>query len=201
MNTVLPYLDSVTGLLGTLNSLVRLSQGQQEQCRQIFHPRRFAKKQVLLNVGEIWDEIFFITSGAVRLFYTTEDGREFNKGFFFEQQFTWPIVPIAHNEPSRFTIATMQDTEILAADFQVFQSLLQRFSCWEKFALPQAEWLAEQKVIREAEFLLDAAEQRYLRFTEEYGTYLDRIPDYHIASYLGITNVSLSRIRKKLQTC
>lgn len=191
----------MAGLLGTLNGFTELTRAQQARCRQIFHPRRFIRKQYLLNIGETWQDIFFITSGAVRLFYTSEDGREFNKGFYFDQQFAWPIAPIARNEPSRFTIAAMQDTEVLAGDFQVFRSLLQEFGCWEKFALSQAEWLAEQKVLREAEFLLDTAEQRYLRFTQDYAAYLERIPDYHIASYLGITNVSLSRIRKKLRVC
>lgn len=201
MPEVLSYIDPVAGLFRVLDSYATLSREQQEQCRRIFRPRGFAKKQSLLNVGETWGEVYFITHGAVRLFYTSGDGREFNKGFFFERQFAWPIAPVARHDPSRFTIAAMQDTQVLASDFQVFKSMLQRFACWEQFALSQVEWLAEQKVVREAEFLLDPAEQRYLNFMTEYAAYVDRIPDYHIASYLGITHVSLSRIRKKLRAC
>lgn len=201
MNTVRPYIDPIMELLDSLSNSVELSQTQQTRCLQLFHPRRFIKNQTLLNIGEIWQDVFFITHGAMRLFYTSEDGREFNKGFFFERQFAWPIAPIARKEPSRFTIVTMQETQVLAADLQAFKSLLKEFDGWEKFALAQAEWLAEQKVIREAEFLLDTAEQRYVRFTQDYAAYLDLIPDYHIASYLGITSVSLSRIRKKLRAC
>lgn len=187
-------------LIDTLAELVTLSYDQKKYCRRLFSIRRYSRNEYLLNMGETWRNIFFIYRGALRLFYTTDDGREFNKGFFFENQFAWPIAPFARDTPSKFSIATLEESVLLVADFQVFKEYLRQIDCWDRFALFHAEWLAEQKVMREEEFLLRSAEQRYLNFVNEFSTQLDRIPDYHIASYIGITGVSLSRIRKKLVT-
>lgn len=190
--------DGYAQLLAMLSGMPELSDANKQTCRQLFTPRHYHRKDTLLNSGEVWRNVFFIVEGALRLFYSTTDGREFNKGFYFERQFAWPIAPFARHEPSRFTIAALEDTDLLVADFQGFMRWLQQIDRWQGFALAHAESLAEEKVLREEEFLLDSAEQRYINFTTEFADQLGRIPDYHIASYLGITNVSLSRIKKKI---
>lgn len=165
--------------------------------KSVFSIRKFRKNETLIDVGDVWDKVYFINQGIMRLFYTTEDGREFNKGFFFERQFLNPIAPVAQREASRFTIAAIEPSVVLCAECDVFRGCLSRFGLWETFALIQAEWLVEQKVIREAEFLLDPAIVRFRNAQRRFGDDLERIPDYHIASYLGITNVALSRLKKR----
>jgi len=79
------------------------------------------------------------------------------------------------------------------------QELYDRHPVWERIGRIKAERLAIQKEFREKEFLLDTAETRYRRFLKEFPDLTDRIPQYYIASYLGITDVALSRIRKKMK--
>lgn len=186
-----------THLLETLSAYIALEPAAACAGAALFRPRQYARKSTLLGVGEWWREIYFIHRGALRLFYTSRDGREFNKGFFFDGQLAWPISPVAREAPSLFTIAALEDTQLLSADLGAVEAWLRGLGLWERFALPQTQWLAGQKVMREAEFLLDSAQLRYQRFARKYADYLARIPDYHIASYLGITPVSLSRIKRK----
>lgn len=161
----------------------------------LFVQRRYPRRAMLLTIGEKWENAFFIHHGLVRLFYTDAKGREFNKGFFCEDQLVWPVAPSARKEDSLFSIAALEDLTVSVCRFAAFHSWLRQHGFWEKFALPYAELFAEQKFKREYEFLVDSAAERYKTFCIEYPGLVSRIPDYHLASYLGITNVTLSRIK------
>jgi len=170
------------------------------RCRTLdacFVAKKHKRNQLMHHCGEIWKSVYFIKKGVIRLFYVTEDGREFNKGFFFENQFLWPMVPLAQNNPSLFAISAIPETHLLEADLHAFRRILKEKNLWDRFALIHTTWLAEEKVQRESNFLLNNAEKRYDMFISKYGSLQNQIPDFHIASYLGITNVSLSRIKKK----
>lgn len=164
----------------------------------LFIERRYQRKITLVPAGEKWDKVFFIHRGIIRLYYTDKDGREFNKGFFREGQLVWPAAPSARHQESLFTIATLEECRISVCGFAPFFSWLKRHNYWEKFALPYTESLAEEKFLREYEFLMKPATERFRNFCIENPELAERIPDYHLASYLGITNVSLSRIKKNI---
>jgi CRP-like cAMP-binding protein len=161
----------------------------------LFIGRRYARRATLIAAGEKWDKVYYIHEGVVRLFYSDDQGREFNKGFFCEEHVMWPVAPYAREEASLFSIATLKNVTVSACLFSVFYSWLSRHGYWERFALPYAETLAADKCLREYEFLLNSAAERYRNFCKEHPGLAGRIPDYHLASYLGITNVTLSRIR------
>ena len=150
---------------------------------------------MLVRAGERWKTVFYIHQGILRLFYTDKEGREFNKGFFWEDQFVWPVAPSARNKDSLFTIAALEELVVSACPFPTFHSWLLHHGSWEKFALSYAEAFAEQKFLREYEFLVCSATERFRHFCREYPELVTRILDYHIASYIGVTNVSLSRIK------
>lgn len=185
-------------MLQVLSGIIPISKEERGLVKTQFKFRVFPKNSILLSTEDYWVTMFFINHGIIRIYYMSEDGRDFNKGFFFEGMFLWPIAPSARNYPSRFIIETMEQCETLICDLRGFRKTLQMLGYWDKFSLFHAEWLADDKAIREADFLLLSAQERYLKFVESYKEIADRIPDYHIASYLGITNVALSRIKKNL---
>lgn len=156
----------------------------------------YRRKTFLLKAGDRWDTLFYVHRGLIRLFYTDLEGRESNKSFFWEGRCIWPVAPRDRNEDSLFSIAAVENTAILACPFQTLYDVLQKCGQWEKFALPFAETLVEQKFLREHDFLLLSAAERFKKFSHAYPDIVARLPDYHLASYLGITNVSLSRIRR-----
>lgn len=164
----------------------------------LFIERKYHRNKMLVMEGETWDKVFYIHQGILRLFYMDNKGREFNKGFYWEDQLAWPIAPSAQKEDSLFNIAALEDIVVSVCPFDLFQSWLIHHGYWEKFALPYVEAFVEQKFAREHEFLLNSATERFHKFCTQYPQLVNRIPDYHLASYIGISNVSLSRIKSSI---
>jgi hypothetical protein len=90
----------------------------------------------------------------------------------------------------------LQETHLLVCNLASIVELFNQHHCWEKLGRILAEQLYIKKETREAEFLLDDAETRYFNFQKQYPGLEERIAQYHVASYLGITPVMLSRIRR-----
>lgn len=162
-----------------------------------FSPQKADKEQVLVREAELWRSMVFVDEGLVRLFYSDLEGREFNKGFFREGELVLPMAPSARTEASLFTVATLEASELLVADYWHCRRLLEAAGLWAEFALPFAEGLADEKFRREYEFLVYSPEERYRRFHDQNPWLADRVPDYHLASYLGMTAVSYSRMKRR----
>ncbi len=158
----------------------------------------YRPNDLLVRAGEPMREFFFIISGLVRFYYSTEDGKEFNKAFALENHFVGSFGAEVGQEPCRFSIQALEQTEALVIPVQVIREGYDRHHCWERVGRKMAERVAISKELREGEFLLDSAETRYRRFLATYPGLAERINQYHIASYLGITDVALSRIRKNI---
>ncbi len=169
---------------------------------EYFVPRlrecRFEKNEYLVRAGDVAKNFHFIIEGLVRFFYSTEDGKEFNKSFAMENGYAGSFHSLVLQAPCGFFIQALERTDTLVLPNQLLRELYERHSCWERLGRRNAENLVLVKEAREKELLLDSLETRYRRFLREYPGLADRIPQYHIASYLGVTNVALSRIRRKI---
>ncbi|MBS98796.1 MAG: Crp/Fnr family transcriptional regulator [Oceanospirillaceae bacterium] len=171
-----------------------------DQCRSLepgLKEQVFPAKQPLVRAGQHWRHLFLIERGLVRLYYLDTDGRESNKSFFSEGAVIWPVAPRDREYPVRFEIAAVEQTTVISCPVGPLQALLEGCGAWERFALPYAERLLESKFQREHDFLLMSARERLVQFEAQNPELSQRLPDYHLASFLGITNVSLSRIRNK----
>ncbi|MET0051737.1 MAG: Crp/Fnr family transcriptional regulator [Candidatus Thiodiazotropha sp.] len=176
-----------------------LSQAEErEKVRPLCVERTYAKGENLLDAGEVADGVFFLCSGLVRFFYLTQDGREFNKSFSTESQFAGAIQSSHAPEPGRFYMQALEPTQTLKISLQGLQDLYRQSLPWANLGRLYMESLAVRKTRREAGFLLDSAEQRYRDFLQQEPLLVQRLPLYHIASFLGITDVALSRIRKRI---
>lgn len=198
-NKVENYSNLKYALLQYLSKSKTLPEEKLQALLDIFHWHMFEKDVVLLNQGDLWTKVYFVEKGIVRLFFNTPDGREFNKNFFAEGNFFWPATPATSLHPSLFSIATLEMSYLWVADYVLFRTQLIALNKWESFTLPFAQGLADQKINREYEFLMLDAESRYLSFLKKAPQLVRRIPDYHIASYLGMTNVTLSRVKSRFR--
>ena len=149
------------------------------------------------RVDEQANEICFVNAGLLRMYYTTADGKEMNKSFILENGFAGAYSAWLSRTPSRFSIQTMETSHLLVAQINDVTAMFSQHSCWERLGRLLVEQLYVRKEQREAEFLLDDAETRYMHFRQRYPDLEKRIAQYHVASYLGITPVALSRIRNK----
>ena len=161
--------------------------------------RTFDKNSFLVSAGEVVLNFYFILNGLVRFFYSTEDGKEFNKHFAMENGFAGSFHSLVRRAPCGFYIQALEKTETIVLPNHILNAFYDRHPCWERIGRKMAEQLLLIKEAREKELLLDSLDVRYQRFMKEFPGLSDRIPQYHVASFLGVTDVALSRIRKKIK--
>ena len=186
-------------LASTLVEILGLSPASCEMMAHEFSPAHFDRGESLVKANSVNGCLYFICRGLVRFVYVTEDGRELNKSFAAEHNFVGCLRSILTRQVCRFSIQALEPTHVLYLTDYQRESLWETGQEWQNLGRILAEQLALKKEEREAQFLLDSVEKRYLQFIAENADLTHRIPQYHIASYLGVTDVALSRIRKRLK--
>lgn len=182
-----------------LRSLAEIPEDQLQRVRELFHPLTLQKGEHFIRAGDIPHQLGFVVSGVMRFYYLSLDGNELTKSFCAENEFVAAYSALLLNAPARFSIEALENATLLIMRFEVFQALCEQHSCWQIVRQKLTEHLYIKKEQRESELLLDDAQTRYLNFRRAYPTLEERVKQYHIASYLGITPVSLSRIRTQLK--
>ena len=160
--------------------------------------RTINKHETLYQSGEVPDSFSFVYTGLIRLFVTNEKGDEYNKNFFEEDGFPGSMVALLTSIPSQFTFEALEPSSIIEINFSAYRQLLIDQHDLKLFQIYYLEknWLLA-KDAREVQIVQENASQRYQRFIEEHPSLAERLPQYHIASHLGITPTQLSRVRKK----
>lgn len=181
-----------------LRSLTDIPDTEVAKAVEIFRPVSVPKGMFLVRAGEVPQTLGFIVSGIVRLYYIMPAGAEVIKSFRTENQFLAAYSALLQGKPSRMFLQTLEPTSLLMACYHSYRALASGQGCWQNVDLKTAEWLYIKLGQRESEPLLDDATTRYLKFLDEYPGLVHRVKQHHIASYLGITPVSLSRIRSQL---
>lgn len=193
------YMDNTMNVLYTeLNKMVSIPSEEWDFFTQIISQRNISKHNHFVKAGEAPESVAFCVKGLFRLYYTTPDGNEFNKNFCSKGDFVTSYSALLQNSPSHLSIQALSDSLLIIFPFREFQALYTRHACWERLGRIIAENLFLHKEMREQELLMLSAEDRYRLFMKRLGPMSKQIPQYHIASYLGITPVALSRIRKRL---
>ena len=160
---------------------------------------RYEPGDHLVRCGERSDTLFLLESGLVRLYYSTPDGRERNKAFYRGGQVTGPVSAAISGSAAPFSIESLEPTA--AITFR-FRDLLAAADADPAVARLYREMLADAFIRneqREAMLLTANAEQRYRWVLAHEPDLPGRVAQFHLASYLGIDAVSLSRIKRKIK--
>lgn len=160
--------------------------------------KQYRKNDVLLAEGEMASTCYFVLKGCVRAYYII-DGEERNTDFFIESQTITPVSYL-NRTPSEYYLACLEDCVIALGDEERNKALIEQVPRLGMLITQMSGELLMQKVVELDHFKNDSPEQRYLKLMENRPDLMNRIPLYHLASYLGITQVSLSRIRKRLSS-
>lgn len=184
-------LESVTALSGC-------SPEQIEEVLSIVKQVEIGNGQSYIRAGEIPRSFAFVVKGLFRYYYADNKGNEFTKGFFPENSYITAYSALLENRESYFTIEALEDSTIFIIDFYKWNQIARNDICWLKFLVSLLEKGYCVKEYREREFLVFSAEERYESFLRRFPGLEKRIKQHYIASYLGITPESLSRIRKKM---
>lgn len=177
---------------------VSLTDEEFEVCKKYFTVKKIKKHQFLLNEGDVSSSIAFINSGCMRAYTIDHKGIEHIIQFAIEDWWISDLNSFLTGRPAVYNIDALQDSEILLLDKTARDTLLNECSKMERFfrILIESNYIATHQRI--ADSLSSSAEERYLKFIKTYPRLFEMVPQNQIASYLGITPQSLSRIRKEI---
>ncbi len=186
-------------LIATLNYFHPLSAGGEQYLKKHVQPVSFKKGKLLLKAGEICEHVYFIKKGAVRGFIK-EGQKDITTWITAENEMVTSISSLDSREPNDENMQAIEDCEMLALTFDDIQKL---YDNYPEFNIVVRKLL--QQYYRDAEaraFIarLTNAESKYRHFIKNHRHLANRIPLKYIASFLGITLETLSRVRKKISS-
>ncbi|MEI6947169.1 Crp/Fnr family transcriptional regulator [Paraflavisolibacter sp. H34] len=162
-----------------------------------FQPLKVAKKQNLLVEGKVCKSNYFVEKGCLRLFFINEKGVEQTIQFALEHWWMADFTSFSTQQPSEYYIQAVETSGVLALEYAAQEEMLQRFPQMERYfrLVHQRAHAAYQFRIRGLYYL--SREELFHQFNEKYPEFVQRVPQYLLASFLGFTPEYLSEIRRK----
>ena len=189
---------AIERLLKYINNFVSLTEEEVRILESKVTIRKYLKGQFILQQGDICKRACFILSGCTKTFYVNEEGQEHILMFGIEDWWASDMGSYITQTPADFNVQCIENTEVVVFLHDVNEELYNEIPKLERFfrQITERAFVASQKRIVRG-FSLSAKEQ-YMFFREQYPEIEQRIPQYMIASYLGITKEFLSKIKSQL---
>lgn len=159
---------------------------------------KFNKKQIYIRENEIQNSIGFIHSGLIRSYFINENGKEINNAFFAENEFATDYLSFIKQKKTKYNFECLEDCILISIPYNIVETAYNNSKNFANFGRKIAEWALETRTRKYESFLIESAEERYLRFVKENNSIINRVSLTHLSSYLGIERQSLSRIRSKI---
>jgi CRP-like cAMP-binding protein len=156
-------------------------------------------KDIFIDLGSNNKNVGFIVKGLIRAYCIDEEGEEKTVLLRLENQFVASHEVIILNKPSRFIYEALENTFLVSVDYNVLKKLIISNPKLEQIKNDFLLMMLSESLTRMEEFVLLSPEQRYLKLINSNPGLLNRVPDKYIANLIGITAVSLSRIRKRIK--
>lgn len=165
----------------------------------LINRKKLKKNEIFIEEGTFYSKFFYINKGLVRGFYSNADGEEKTIFFRWEKEFGADPDCLIHKKPARLTWIAVEDSDILEIDMLKFEELSKRNAALLKLRIVTNQKILYRLYERLESFIINTPEERFIQLQSTYHDLCERIPDKHLASFLGITPVSLSRIKKRLE--
>jgi len=182
-------------ILKNISRFITLTSEEEQYFTSLLKLKKIKKKAYLLQEGDISRHQYFVSKGCLRTYMIDEKGLEHIIQFAIEDWWTGDMYSFLTQTPARFTIDALEDTELLCLEKNALEELYIRIPKFERFfrhLLQNAFVALQERIIAN---LSQPADERYCTFITKYPDMEKRLPLKQIASYLGITPESLSRIR------
>lgn len=184
----------------TLKSKVDLSEDDLSAIKNHLTPKKLRKKQYLLQEGDVCKFVAFVEKGVLRSYTIDEKGTERIIQFALEGWLISDLYSFLTAEPATYNIDAIEDCELVLISKTAHDDLLRtlpRYETWIRLQITGA-YIALQR--RLTSIISLSLEERYESFTSIYPDIVQRVPQHMIASYMGLTPETLSRVRKKITT-
>lgn len=188
-------------MYSTLANIYKHSAFNSDELETIFKAHKktcFKKWDMILKEGQSANEYYCLESGLVRSFAISNEGKEITTGFFGKDEIVIEVASLFLRTPTKEYIQALTDCECWKIDFDSFQKLFRTvngFMEWGRAWMSEVLSIAKQRSLT---MITDSATERYLALQKQYPQILLQAPLKYISSYLGITDTSLSRIRKEI---
>ena len=185
-------------VIAFFNSITPLSEETKRLMTELYSPASLKKGEYFIRKGQYAKEIAFLETGLVRAYYIDQTGKEYNKTFFSAPTIIGSYAALISKQQNAVAQQALTDCTIWKASFHRIEELSQGNYEIERLRriIAESYFLSNEK--KELEMALLDAEKRYLLLQQQYPGIELKIPQYHIAAYLGISPTQLSRIRKNL---
>jgi len=163
-----------------------------------FQIREIKKGEYFYAHGEVHKQIGFVNKGALRCFYVDENGEVKNTRFIFEHDYAVDYNSFLNQQKSAGAIIALEHTELVLISHNGFYNALKESANWAQFGRKIADHVFQRTQHKLDSHLQKTPEQRYIDLLKKRPELIERVPLYHLASYLGIKRESLSRIRNRI---
>lgn len=185
-------------LINKIKKSIPLSSEAEKYIYSIAKEKSVSKGEVLIREGQTVNKSFFVTQGSLRSFCIDKEGKEHTLQFAIRDWWISDFMAIYNHEPASLTVESITDSTVIEFNAQKLDEIYLHFPEFEPFQRKNLERHIVSLNKRILNQLQLTALERYNLFLEQYPDIERYIPNYHIASYLGITQQSLSRVRAEI---
>lgn len=171
--------------LGELNELV-----------DEFTLDKFSKKEIILEAGEFTDDVYFICNGIVRIYYVKEE-KEITTWFIKENMVFAATYSLLSGNANFSNYEALEDSNVLKIKYSTLEYYYKKYHSLEHLGRKMVESYFSNFMKRSFDVMFLSAEERYQLFVKQHPDLLNRVPLRYVASYLGLTQETLSRLRSK----
>jgi CRP-like cAMP-binding protein len=181
-----------------INAIIPITEEEFNYCKTLFLPKKLRKRQYLLQEGDVCKYQAFVGKGILRSYTIDDKGDEHILQFASEGWWIADLSSFFTGELSVFNIEALEDAELLLITKPSWEILMKKIPKFERFfrILIQNHLIATQRRLLQS--LAESAEEKYIKFAETYPACVKRVSQRMIASYLGISRETLSRLRKQM---
>lgn len=188
----------LNSLINYINDIVNLTAEEVSILNNFVTERKYLKNQFIIQQGDVCKTESFIVSGCTKTFYSNENGQEHIIMFSVENWWTADIGSFVSQTPADFNVQCLEDTTVIQFHYDTIEVLFEKVPKLERFfrkIIERAFVASQKRLIRNLSL---TAKERYLHFKNAYPEIEQRIPQYMIASYLGITKEFFSKMKNSL---
>ena len=180
-----------------INKFTEISEEEFSEIITYFEIRKLGKKEILMEAGSVCNQHFFVLTGCLQMYYANEKGAEQTLQFALENWWLTDNLAFLQQRKTEFSIQAVENSEVLSIDFKNQEILLEKFPKLEKYfrnVFEKAAGAAQMRV----KYIFDySKEEMFFTFRDQYPEFIQRVPQYLIASFLGLTPEYLSEIKSK----
>lgn len=185
-------------LVSYIKSKISITDEELKVILSYFKPVKLKKNELLVTNVHSPKKTFFVVKGCLRIFYINKEGQDSTRYFAFENQFATALHTFITSEPSDELLQTVEDSEVYYITHQDFYHLLDIIPQWEKFYRIYIEIACIANTKRLMSFMVQDALEKYKQLLEENPIIVRRLSNKLVASYLNISQETLSRLKSRL---